>query len=132
LVFRSPTVGRRHSGGTRADLGQFFAELSNHDITRSGNFKVVYLDNELAHVDRALYGGNVHYESMDTSSREARGSTARRRAGHRAHREELRGIGGSLYFLRQQDSAGSERVPSSCATAIRLVTASCSCSLVRL
>ena len=28
-----------------------------------GNFKIGYMNNELAQVDRGLYGGNVHYQS---------------------------------------------------------------------
>jgi flagellar motor protein MotB len=96
-------------------LGKFYVKL-NHDESHVlwGNFKVGYLDNELAHVDRGLYGGNVHYQSeSSTSFGEERvaidGFAAE--PGSLASREEFRGTGGSLYFLRNQDIlVGSERV----------------------
>ena len=95
--------------------GKFFAELKNHDNHALwGNFKVGYLDNELTHVDRALYGGNVHYESDGTTSfgeKRAQLDGFGAEPGTVPSREEFRGTGGSLYFLRQQDIlAGSERV----------------------
>ena len=74
-------------------LGKFYVKLSegeNHAMW--GNFKVGYLENELAQVDRGLYGANVHYESETTTSfGEQRFAVdgIRRRAGHGA---ELRGI----------------------------------------
>ena len=79
-----------------------------------GNFKVGYLQNELAQVDRGLYGGNLHYQTLaTTSSGENRvvvdGFAAE--PGTVASREEFRGTGGSLYYLRRQDLLiGSERV----------------------
>jgi hypothetical protein len=111
-----PTYG---DDGTVEELaptsGKFFAKLSNHDNhALFGNFKVGYLDNELAHVDRALYGGNLHYESDSTTSfGEKRGALDGFGAepGTVPSREEFRGTGGSAYFLRQHDIlTGSERV----------------------
>src|SRR5262249_45126765 len=95
--------------------GKFFAELKNQDDHALwGNFKVGYLDNELAHVDRALYGGNLHYETESTTSfGEKRASLDGFGAepGTVPSREQFRGTGGSLYFLRQQDIlTGPERV----------------------
>jgi hypothetical protein len=79
-----------------------------------GNFKINYADNELAHVDRGLYGGNLHYQSeASTSFGEQRVSIDGFAAepGTLASREEFRGTGGSLYFLRNQDIlVGSERL----------------------
>ncbi len=74
-------------------MGKFFVRLSDGDnFGQWGNFKVGYMNNELAQVDRGLYGANLHYQSD-------------------ASREEFRGTGGSLYFLQRQDLlAGSERV----------------------
>jgi hypothetical protein len=72
------------------------------------------MDNELAHVDRGLYGANVHYQTGATTSfGEQRfmldGFAAE--PGTVPSREEFRGTGGSLYFLRHQDLlTGSERV----------------------
>ncbi|HJV66959.1 MAG TPA: OmpA family protein [Geomonas sp.] len=79
-----------------------------------GNFRVSYTDNDLAHVDRGLYGGNLHYQTTGiTSFGEKRllidGFAAD--PGTVAGRDELRGTGGSLYYLRRQDVLqGSERV----------------------
>ncbi|NQZ98719.1 MAG: OmpA family protein, partial [Myxococcales bacterium] len=95
--------------------GKFYVKLSkreNHAMW--GNFKVGYLQNELAHVDRGLYGANVHYQSLDTTSfGEQRlvvdGFAAQ--PGTVPSREEFRGTGGSLYYLRVQDLLeGSERL----------------------
>src|SRR5258707_11119564 len=79
-----------------------------------GNFKVGYLENELAHVDRGLYGANAHYGSEPTTSFGERRITVdgfAAQPGTMASYEEFRGTGGSLYFLRHQDIlTGSERV----------------------
>ncbi|WP_193161517.1 OmpA family protein [Microbulbifer hainanensis] len=95
--------------------GKFYVKLSKFDdYGMWGNFKAAYTDNELAHIDRALYGANGHYESDDvTSFGEKRfqidGFSAE--PGTIAGRDEFRGTGGSLYFLRHQDIlTGSERL----------------------
>ncbi|HEX7044744.1 MAG TPA: OmpA family protein [Burkholderiales bacterium] len=95
-------------------LGKFYVKLmkdANYGLW--GNFKIGYTDNSLAHVDRGLYGANAHYEAGTTSFGEQRfvfdGFAAE--PGTVAAREEFRGSGGSLYFLRHQDIVtGSERV----------------------
>ena len=96
-------------------MGKFYVRLANgDDYGQWGNFRVGYMSNELAHVDRGLYGANLHYES-DTAT----GFGEKRFAadvfvaepGTLGTREEFRGTGGSLYFLQRQDIlAGSERV----------------------
>ncbi|MFP6630741.1 MAG: OmpA family protein, partial [Myxococcota bacterium] len=95
--------------------GKFFVKLSkreNHAMW--GNFKVGYLDNELAHVDRGLYGANAHYQSLTTTGfgeqrLELDGFAAQ--PGTMPSRDEFRGTGGSLYYLRVQDLLeGSERL----------------------
>ena len=95
--------------------GKFYVKLSNYDdYGMWGNFKAGYTDNELAHIDRALYGANGHYEGdAVTSFGEKRfqidGFAAE--PGTIAGRDEFRGTGGSLYFLRHQDIlTGSERL----------------------
>jgi hypothetical protein len=78
-----------------------------------GNFKVAYVGNELAHVDRGLYGADAHFGSGLTSFGERRlmvdGFAAQ--PGTLASYEQFLGTGGSLYFLHHQDIlAGSESV----------------------
>jgi uncharacterized repeat protein (TIGR01451 family) len=95
--------------------GKFFVKVDqreNHAMW--GNFKIGYLDNELVQVDRGLYGGNVHYQSLSTTKHgEQRLSIDGFGAepGTVPSREEFRGTDGSLYFLRRQDIlVGSERL----------------------
>jgi len=95
--------------------GKFYVKLSHgENYGMWGNFKIGYMDNELAHVDRGLYGANVHYGSQkETSFGEHRigadGFAAQ--PGTMPSYEEFRGTGGSLYFLHHQDIlTGSERV----------------------
>jgi flagellar motor protein MotB/predicted kinase len=96
-------------------LGKLYVKVA-HDESHAlwGNFKINYADNELAHVDRGLYGGNLHYQTEgSTSFGEERLSIDGFAAepGTLGSREEFRGTGGSLYFLRNQDIlVGSERV----------------------
>ena len=96
-------------------MGKFFVRLGkDDDFGQWGNFKVGYMNNELAQVDRGLYGANLHYQSDATTEFGDRrlvvdGFAAE--PGTVASREEFRGTGGSLYFLQRQDIlAGSERV----------------------
>jgi flagellar motor protein MotB len=96
-------------------LGKFFVELGQREnYGRWGSFNVGYMNNELAQVDRGLYGANLHYQSTSTTTFGDQrfaidGFTAE--PGTIASWEEFRGTGGSLYFLRRQDLLmGSERV----------------------
>lgn len=95
--------------------GKFFVRLSEGDnYGQWGNFKIGYMNNELAQVDRGLYGANANYQSDATTEfgeqRFAVNAFAAE-PGTIPSREEFRGTGGSLYFLRRQDLlAGSERV----------------------
>src|SRR6188474_186358 len=96
-------------------LGKMYVKVSRDESSAMwGNFKINYAENELAHVDRGLYGGNLHYQTEGTTSfGEQRLSVDGFAAepGTLASREEFRGTGGSLYFLRNQDIlVGSERV----------------------
>jgi flagellar motor protein MotB len=95
--------------------GKFYVRMEkNETYGLWGNFKVGYTDNDLAHVDRGLYGANLHLQpGTATSFGEPRllldGFAAD--PGTVAGRDEFRGTGGSLYFLRRQDVLeGSERV----------------------
>ncbi|UCD64523.1 MAG: flagellar motor protein MotB, partial [Candidatus Zixiibacteriota bacterium] len=95
--------------------GKFYARIKKGETYGLwGNFKVGYTDNDLAHVDRGLYGANLHYQPLATTGfGEPRlvfdGFGAD--PGTVAGRDEFRGTGGSLYYMRRQDILeGSERV----------------------
>src|SRR5262249_4161044 len=79
-----------------------------------GNFSAGYQNNEIAQVDRGLYGANAHFGSETTTGFGERRITLDGFAaepGTMSSYEELRGTGGSLYFLRHQDILrGSGRV----------------------
>jgi flagellar motor protein MotB len=96
-------------------LGKLYVKVGRDEsYGQWGNFHVGYMNNELAQVDRGLYGANLHYESQHATTFGERrfaidGFTAE--PGTIASREEFRGTGGSLYFLERQDVlTGSERV----------------------
>lgn len=95
--------------------GKFYLRLSEGDnYGQWGNFKIGYMNNELAQVDRGLYGANVNYQSDTTTDfgeqRYAINAFAAE-PGTVPSREEFRGTGGSLYFLNRQDLlVGSERL----------------------
>ena len=95
--------------------GKFYIKLSKAESHALwGSFNIGYRDNELAQVERGLYGANLHYQPPTTTGfGEQRmmldGFIAE--PGTVPSREEFRGTGGSLYFLRRQDIlTGSERV----------------------
>jgi len=95
--------------------GKFFVRVSDEArYAQWGNFNVGYMNNELAQVDRGLYGANAHYETDATTTFGAQrfavdGFAAE--PGTVPARDEFRGTGGSLYFLQRQDLLiGSERV----------------------
>jgi flagellar motor protein MotB len=96
-------------------LGKFYLKASRgQNYGMWGNFRVGYMGNELAHVDRGLYGANTHYVSESTTKfgegRIALDGFAAQ-PGTMSSFEEFRGTGGSVYFLRHQDIlTGSERV----------------------
>jgi flagellar motor protein MotB len=96
-------------------LGKFYVRATHgDDYGMWGNFKVGYMDNELAHVDRGLYGANVHYGSESTTrfgERRAAVDGFAAEPGTTPSYDEFRGTGGSLYPLRHQDIlTGSDRL----------------------
>jgi flagellar motor protein MotB len=99
----APTMGKFY---VRANRGQ--------DYGMWGNFKVGYRENELAQVDRGLYGANAHYTTALTTGfgeRRLTLDTFAAQPGTMPSYEEFRGTGGSLYFLRHQDIlTGSESI----------------------
>lgn len=96
-------------------MGKFFVRLNdNNNLVQWGNFNIGYMNNELAAVDRGLYGANLRHQSSSTTrfgdQRYAIDLFAAE-PGTIASREEFRGTGGSLYYLQTQDIlAGSERL----------------------
>ena len=96
-------------------LGKFFVKLEKgDDHLLWGNFLVRYNQNELALVERGLYGANARYQSTDTTAFGERRYALDGFAadpGTVSSREEFRGTGGSVYFLKRQDLLiGSERL----------------------
>ncbi|MGB5164513.1 MAG: OmpA family protein [Woeseiaceae bacterium] len=96
-------------------MGKFYVRMANgDDYGQWGNFKVGYMNNELAQVDRGLYGANLHYESDAATlfgERKLAADVFAAEPGTVGSREEFRGTGGSLYYLQRQDVlAGSERL----------------------
>jgi len=96
-------------------LGKFYFKASHgENYGMWGNFNVGYLGNELAHVDRGLYGANAHFATPSATSfgeRRAALDGFAAEPGTLSSYDELRGTGGSLYYLRHQDIlTGSERV----------------------
>ena len=50
-------------------LGKFYVKLKkDENYGLWGNFKVGYTDNSLAHVDRTLYGANVHIQPSEVTT----------------------------------------------------------------
>jgi hypothetical protein len=103
LVEDAPTQGRFYLRVNKAD-SQFVV----------GNFVTQVNGAELAQLDRGLFGALLDYNSQDVTSFGERKSQITAFAsdpGTVPGREEFRGTGGSLYFLKRQDiSIGSERV----------------------
>lgn len=111
-----PTFGDDSTLEERAPTsGKLYLRLQRHNSYGIlGNFTIGYLDTTLSQIDRGLYGVTGHYETESyTSFGEQKflleGFAAE--PGTIAGRDEFRGTGGSLYFLRHQDVLiGSDRV----------------------
>jgi flagellar motor protein MotB len=96
-------------------MGKFYVRMARgDDYGQWGNFKIGYMNNELAQVDRGLYGANFHYETdkaTEFGEKRLVADVFAAEPGTIGSREEFRGTGGSLYFLQRQDVlAGSERL----------------------
>jgi flagellar motor protein MotB len=95
--------------------GKFYLRVDKEkNYALWGNFDVAYTDNEMAQVNRGLYGGNLHYQTLDSTSFGEERLVADGFAadpGTVAGLDELQGTGGSLYYLRHQDIlTGSDRL----------------------
>lgn len=96
-------------------LGKFYVKASHGaDYGMWGNFKVDYVSNDLAHVDRGLYGADAHFGSAPTTSfgeRRVSVDGFAAQPGTLPAYEAFLGTGGSIYFLHHQDIlTGSESV----------------------
>ena len=95
--------------------GKFFVKVQRQsDYALWGNFLAQYVDTDLAHIDRGLYGANGHYESKTVTAFGEKTVVVDAFAaepGTIGGRDEFRGTGGSLYFLRHLDvMGGSDRL----------------------
>lgn len=95
--------------------GKFYVKLARGDShVMWGNFKTSWNGTELLQYSRGLYGANAKYRSEDTTKYGEKATTVDAFAadpGTLGARDEFRGTGGSLYYLRHQAlTMGSERV----------------------
>jgi len=100
---------------TAPTSGKFYVKYQkDKNYAMWGNFDIAYMDNNLAHVDRGLYGANVNYESSAATGfgeKQYAINAFAAEPGTVAGRDEFLGTGGSLYYLKHQDIlTGSERV----------------------
>jgi len=94
---------------------ELYAQVEfDQNYARWGNFGTGLTGSELAHFNRTLQGGKIHYESLNAS---ASGKPKTVLSGYTAQAEklaahnELRGTGGTLYFLKNKDIIkGSEKI----------------------
>jgi hypothetical protein len=95
--------------------GKFYVRVDRGDShVMWGNFHTQWTGSELLQYSRALYGANALWRSNSTTAfgeRRAEVNAFGAEPGTQQSREEFRGTGGSLYYLRHQDvTQGSERV----------------------
>lgn len=95
--------------------GQFYLKLQHADTSLMvGNYVVNMNQAELAPLDRGLFGIALDHKSVTTTSfgeRQVQFTAFASDPGTIPGRDEFRGTGGSLYFLKRQDiTIGSERV----------------------
>ena len=111
-----PTFGddstAREDAPTQGKL--YLKAKKDDDFALWGNFKAEWLDTDLARIDRGLYGAYGHYEGNDSTTfgqRRTRVDSFVAEPGTVRGRDEFRGTGGSLYYLRHQDiTQGSDSV----------------------
>ncbi len=95
--------------------GKFYVRLAKGDShVMWGNFKTEIRGTELLRNERALYGAEGVYKSDTATSfgeRRTQATVYAAQPGTLPQRDELRGTGGSAYFLKQQDiTIGSETI----------------------
>jgi len=95
--------------------GKFYAKIEdNKSHLLWGNFKVNIAENELAVINRGLYGAHLGFQSdafTQSGNRRTRLDLFAAEPGTVPAFEEFRGTGGSLYYLRHGDiTNGSEQL----------------------
>lgn len=95
--------------------GKFFVKIEKGDSHAMwGNFQTTWTGTELTQYSRGLYGANVVWHTDATTQygeKKASVNVFAAQPGTIQSREEFRGTGGSLYYMRRQDiTQGSERV----------------------
>ena len=96
--------------------GRFYARLEHlDDYTLWGNYRTNFADTEFARVNRTLYGAKLHWDQNGNPTKFGDDRTSftafLAEGGTREARDELRGTGGSVYYLRHGDiSIGGEQV----------------------
>lgn len=95
--------------------GRFYVRLEKGDShILWGNFKTRWSDTELAQYARGLYGAHARYRSEEATSfgeRRTKVDAFLADPGTLGARDEYRGTGGSLYYLRHMDiTRGSEQL----------------------
>ena len=95
--------------------GRIYARIErDDDYALWGNYQTNFNDTEFARVNRTLYGAKLNWdENAFTTLGDARTDVTAYVAegGSRQARDELRGTGGSVYYLRHGDiSIGSEQL----------------------
>ncbi len=95
--------------------GRIYARIErDDDYALWGNYQTNFNDTEFARVNRTLYGAKLHWdENAFTTLGDARTELTAfiAEGGSRQARDELRGTGGSVYYLRHGDiSIGSEQL----------------------
>ncbi len=95
--------------------GRFFVRVDkDNSHVMWGNFATQVTGTEFAQLDRGLYGGIADYNSKTltrSGKRKTEATIFAADPGTVPGRDEFRGTGGSVYFLKRQDiSIGSERL----------------------
>ena len=96
--------------------GRFYVRVErDDDYALWGNFRTNFNDTEFTRIERTLYGAKLHWDENGnpTAFGDARTNFDAYLSdpGTRSARDELRGTGGSVYFLRNADiSIGSDIV----------------------
>jgi hypothetical protein len=96
-------------------MGKFYLKMMKDDnYALWGNYKIGYNDNDLAQVNRGLYGANAHYQTPGTTSfgeKRFMIDGFASQPGTVGTRDEFLGTGGSLYYLHHQNIlTGSDRL----------------------